>query len=156
MKGYSRIHAVRANEKVQESPGRIYSKNFLHTSCNLPDPMPSSKTLESRLPDAVPGPRGVDVPDGPKGRLNAARHLPEEGVEAGHLLFVEDETAPREEGVPVAVHQHALHDRLRQVAGPGAAAVHLPHWTQLRLASQRGGTSAAPAASRHTRRGVAS
>lgn len=104
----------------------------------------------------MPRPRGVDVPDGPKGSLNAACHLLEEDVEAGHLLLVDDNAAPREEGVPVAVHQHALHDRLRQVAGPGAGAAHLPHGTPPRLASLGGGTAGAPAASRLTLRGVAS
>uniref|UniRef100_A0A8C4LU98 Kidney associated antigen 1 n=1 Tax=Equus asinus TaxID=9793 RepID=A0A8C4LU98_EQUAS len=49
---------------------------------------------------------------------------------------MDDDAAPREERVPVAVHQHALHDRLRQVAGPGAGAAHLPHGTPGRLASQ--------------------
>uniref|UniRef100_A0A8C0TLY1 Uncharacterized protein n=3 Tax=Canis lupus familiaris TaxID=9615 RepID=A0A8C0TLY1_CANLF len=39
---------------------------------------------------------------------------------------VDDHAAPREERVPVAVHQHALHDRLGQVAGPGAGAAHPP------------------------------
>uniref|UniRef100_A0A2K5F2R3 Uncharacterized protein n=1 Tax=Aotus nancymaae TaxID=37293 RepID=A0A2K5F2R3_AOTNA len=39
---------------------------------------------------------------------------------------MDDDAAPREKGVPVAVHQHALHHGLRQVAGPGAAAAHLP------------------------------
>lgn len=78
------------------------------------------------LADAVPGPRGVQVPDGPKGRLHAARHLLQEDVEAGDLLLVDDDAAAREEGVPVAVHQHALDHRLRAVAGPGAGAAHPP------------------------------
>uniref|UniRef100_A0A8C2RWP7 Uncharacterized protein n=1 Tax=Capra hircus TaxID=9925 RepID=A0A8C2RWP7_CAPHI len=64
---------------------------------------------------------------------------------------VEDDAAAREEGVPVAVHQHALHDRLRQVPGPGTGAAHLPLGTPARLASPRGGTAVAPAASPHTR-----
>lgn len=99
----------------------------------------------------MPGPRGVDVPNRSEGRLDAARHLLEEDVKAGHLLLVEDDTAAREEGVPVAVHQHALHDRLRQVPGPGTGATHLPLGTPARLASPGGGTAAAPAASQHTR-----
>lgn len=77
----------------------------------------------------MPGARGVDVPDGSKGRLNAARHLLQKDVEAGHLLLMDDDAAAGEEGVPVAVHQHALHDRLGQVAGPGAGAAHLPRGT---------------------------
>ncbi|EHH25416.1 hypothetical protein EGK_21156, partial [Macaca mulatta] len=50
---------------------------------------------------------------------------------------MDDDAAPREEGVPVAVHKHALHDGLRQVAGPGAAATHLPRWPQPQLAAPR-------------------
>uniref|UniRef100_G3T1J2 Kidney associated antigen 1 n=1 Tax=Loxodonta africana TaxID=9785 RepID=G3T1J2_LOXAF len=48
---------------------------------------------------------------------------------------MDDDAAPCEEGVPVAVHQHALHYRLRQVVGPGAGAVHLPRGTPRRLAA---------------------
>uniref|UniRef100_A0A8C5YM20 Uncharacterized protein n=1 Tax=Marmota marmota marmota TaxID=9994 RepID=A0A8C5YM20_MARMA len=48
---------------------------------------------------------------------------------------MDDHAASREERVPVAIHQHALHHRLGQVAGPGAAAAHfpagrLPSWLQ--------------------------
>uniref|UniRef100_A0A8I5N5S2 Kidney associated antigen 1 n=1 Tax=Papio anubis TaxID=9555 RepID=A0A8I5N5S2_PAPAN len=50
---------------------------------------------------------------------------------------MDDDAAPRKEGVPVAVHKHALHDGLRQVAGPGAAAAHLPRWPQPQLAAPR-------------------
>uniref|UniRef100_A0A452TXL7 Uncharacterized protein n=1 Tax=Ursus maritimus TaxID=29073 RepID=A0A452TXL7_URSMA len=44
---------------------------------------------------------------------------------------MDDDAASREEGVPVAVYEHALHDRLGQVAGPGACAAHLPRGTPL-------------------------
>lgn len=77
----------------------------------------------------MPGPGSIDVPDGSKGRLNATRHLLQKDVEAGHLLLMDDDAASREEGVPVAVYEHALHDRLGQVAGPGACAAHLPRGT---------------------------
>uniref|UniRef100_A0A8C9GKY5 Kidney associated antigen 1 n=1 Tax=Piliocolobus tephrosceles TaxID=591936 RepID=A0A8C9GKY5_9PRIM len=50
---------------------------------------------------------------------------------------MDDDAAPREEGVPVAVHKHALHDGLRQVAGPGATAAHLPRWPPPHLAAPR-------------------
>lgn len=76
-------------------------------------------------PDAVPGPRGVEVPHGPEGRPDAARRLPQQGVEAAALL-TEHHAAPGEERVPVAVHQHALHGRLRLQAGSGAGAAHPP------------------------------
>uniref|UniRef100_A0A673U7B3 Kidney associated antigen 1 n=1 Tax=Suricata suricatta TaxID=37032 RepID=A0A673U7B3_SURSU len=56
---------------------------------------------------------------------------------------MEDDAAAREEGVPVAVHQHALHDWLGQVAGPGAGAAHLPRGTPLGWLLG-GGASAAP------------
>uniref|UniRef100_A0A8C9DJF6 Kidney associated antigen 1 n=1 Tax=Prolemur simus TaxID=1328070 RepID=A0A8C9DJF6_PROSS len=62
---------------------------------------------------------------------------------------MEDDAAPREEGVPVAVHQHALDDRLRQVAGPGAGAAHLPRGTLPQLAS-RGDAPPLPGRPRRT------
>lgn len=93
-----------------------------------------------QFPDAVARPRGVDVPNCPKGCLHTARHFLEEDVEAGHLLLMNDDTAPGEEGVPIAVHQHTLHHWLRQVAGPGAGAVHLHRWISDPLALHRPAT----------------
>lgn len=93
-----------------------------------------------QFPDAVARPRGVDVPNCPKGRLHTARHFLEEDVEARHLLLMNDDTAPGEEGVPIAVHQHTLHHWLRQVAGLGAGAVHLHRWMPDPLALHRPAT----------------
>uniref|UniRef100_A0A8C0W267 Uncharacterized protein n=1 Tax=Castor canadensis TaxID=51338 RepID=A0A8C0W267_CASCN len=49
---------------------------------------------------------------------------------------MDDDSAPREEGVPIAVHQHALHDRLGQVTGPGTGTAHRPRGTPPLLDSQ--------------------
>uniref|UniRef100_A0A8C4XLA9 Uncharacterized protein n=1 Tax=Falco tinnunculus TaxID=100819 RepID=A0A8C4XLA9_FALTI len=62
----------------------------------------------------MPTPGGVDVPHSSKGGLHPTCHLFQEYFEVGHFLLVDDNTAPWEERVPVAVHQHALHDRLRE------------------------------------------
>uniref|UniRef100_A0A8B9QJ81 Uncharacterized protein n=1 Tax=Apteryx owenii TaxID=8824 RepID=A0A8B9QJ81_APTOW len=37
---------------------------------------------------------------------------------------IDDNAAPREEGVPVAVHQHALHHRLREARPLSAQTTH--------------------------------
>uniref|UniRef100_A0A8C6ICI9 Uncharacterized protein n=1 Tax=Mus spicilegus TaxID=10103 RepID=A0A8C6ICI9_MUSSI len=55
---------------------------------------------------------------------------------------VNDDTAPGEKGVPIAVHQHTLHHRLRQVAGPGAGTVHLLRGTPSPQALHRPATAA--------------
>ncbi|XP_009979702.1 PREDICTED: kidney-associated antigen 1 [Tauraco erythrolophus] len=57
----------------------------------------------------MPTPGGIDVTHGSKGCLHPTRHLFQEDLEVGHFLLVDDNAASREEGVPVAVHQHALH-----------------------------------------------
>uniref|UniRef100_A0A8C3XGF0 Uncharacterized protein n=1 Tax=Cyanoderma ruficeps TaxID=181631 RepID=A0A8C3XGF0_9PASS len=62
----------------------------------------------------MPTPRGIDVSHSSKGRLHPARHLFQEHIKVGHFLLVDDYAAPREERVPVAIHQHALHGRLRE------------------------------------------
>uniref|UniRef100_A0A8C5NRW3 Uncharacterized protein n=1 Tax=Junco hyemalis TaxID=40217 RepID=A0A8C5NRW3_JUNHY len=62
----------------------------------------------------MPTPGGIDVPHRSKGRLHPARHLFQEHIEVGHFFLVDDNAASREEGVPVAIHQHALHARLRE------------------------------------------
>uniref|UniRef100_A0A8U8AX09 Uncharacterized protein n=1 Tax=Geospiza parvula TaxID=87175 RepID=A0A8U8AX09_GEOPR len=62
----------------------------------------------------MPTPGGIDVSHCSKGRLHPARHLFQEHIKVGHFLLVDDNAAPREERVPVAIHQHALHARLRE------------------------------------------
>lgn len=72
----------------------------------------------------MPTPGGVDVSHGSEGRLHPARHLFQEHIKVGHFLLVDDDAAPREERVPVAIHQHALHGRLREPGRLGAGAAH--------------------------------
>uniref|UniRef100_A0A8B9LYE7 Uncharacterized protein n=1 Tax=Accipiter nisus TaxID=211598 RepID=A0A8B9LYE7_9AVES len=62
----------------------------------------------------MPTPGGIDVTHSSKGCLHPARHLFQEHLKVGNFLLVDDNTAPREERVPVAIHQHALHHRLRE------------------------------------------
>uniref|UniRef100_A0A8C3TST3 Uncharacterized protein n=1 Tax=Catharus ustulatus TaxID=91951 RepID=A0A8C3TST3_CATUS len=72
----------------------------------------------------MPTPGGVDVSHGSEGRLHPARHLFQEHIKVGHFLLVDDDAAPREERVPVAIHQHALHGRLREPGRLGAGTAH--------------------------------
>lgn len=77
-----------------------------------------------QLPDTTPTPGGIDVSHRSKGRLHSARHLFQEHIKVGHFLLVDDNAAPREERVPVAIHQHALHARLREPRRLGARTGH--------------------------------
>uniref|UniRef100_A0A663FCN2 Uncharacterized protein n=1 Tax=Aquila chrysaetos chrysaetos TaxID=223781 RepID=A0A663FCN2_AQUCH len=72
----------------------------------------------------MPTPGGIDVPHSSKGCLHPARHLFQEHLKVGNFLLVDDNTTPREERVPVAIHQHALHHRLREPRPLGASAGH--------------------------------
>uniref|UniRef100_A0A8C8BME3 Uncharacterized protein n=1 Tax=Otus sunia TaxID=257818 RepID=A0A8C8BME3_9STRI len=65
----------------------------------------------------MPTPGGIDVTHSSKGCLHPACHLFQEHLEVGYFLLIDDNTAPREERVPVAIHHHALHRRLRDAPG---------------------------------------
>uniref|UniRef100_A0A8C0HP64 Uncharacterized protein n=1 Tax=Buteo japonicus TaxID=224669 RepID=A0A8C0HP64_9AVES len=73
----------------------------------------------------MPTPGGIDVTHSSKGCLHPARHLFQEHLKVGNFLLVDDNTTPREERVPVAIHQHALHHRLREPRPLGASAAPL-------------------------------
>lgn len=67
-----------------------------------------------QLPDTMPSPGGIDVTRGSKGCLHPTCHFLQEDLKVGHFLLIDDNAAPREERIPVAIHQHTLHHRLRE------------------------------------------
>uniref|UniRef100_A0A803V3P9 Kidney associated antigen 1 n=1 Tax=Ficedula albicollis TaxID=59894 RepID=A0A803V3P9_FICAL len=64
---------------------------------------------------------------------------------------VDDDAAPREERVPVAIHQHALHGRLREPGRLGAGTSHAAGSVRSAPAGRAEGRGA-PTALRHTLR----
>lgn len=67
-----------------------------------------------QLPDTMPSPGGIDVTHSSKGCLHPTCHFFQEDLEVGHFLLIDDNAAPREERIAVAIHQHTLHHRLRE------------------------------------------
>lgn len=65
-----------------------------------------------QLPDTMPSPGGIDVTHGSKGCLHPTCHFFQEDLKVGHFLLIDDNAAPREERIPIAIHQHTLHQRL--------------------------------------------
>lgn len=88
-----------------------------------------------QLPDTMPTPGGIDVTHSSKGCLHPACHLFQEHFKVGHFLLIDDNTAPREERVPVAIHQHALHHRLREPR-PLCASTSHARWLRTFCAAQ--------------------